>query len=198
VRAMRLKHLSLKTEKCYLDWTRRFQAYFQGKACALLTEQDLKSFLSYLGAEKKVAAATQKLMFHALLYFYRKVLFVEVNGLSTVVPARVPKRLPVMLTMEEVASVLSHLKGSLLLMANLIYRGGLRLHDCLSLRVKDIDLARGCLTIRGGKGDKDRETVLPQKVVAEVRAHFVKVRALFDLDCSRSVAGVSFPGALDR
>lgn len=198
VRIMRLKHLSLKTEQCYLAWITRYKLYLGNKECLLLTEQDLKGFLSYLAVEKKVTAATQRLAFHALLFFYRNVLAVEINGLNNVVPARVPRRLPVVLTMEEIASVLSRLKGSLLLMATLIYGGGLRLHECLSLRVKDIDLARNCLAIRGGKGGKDRETVLPQTIVEDLSRHLVKVRALFDLDRRKSVAGVSVPGALDR
>jgi integron integrase len=197
-RLMRLKHLSLRTEKCYLDWIMRFKLFVKGRACNALTEEDLKSFLSFLAVERKVSAATQRIAFHALLFLYRNILGVEINGLGTVVPSRIPKRLPVVLTKEEVAKVFEHLKGHCLLMATLIYGGGLRLQECLSLRVKDVDFARKCLTIRGGKGDKDRETVLPERIVAELKSHLVRVRALYDRDRRSSVAGVSVPGALER
>jgi integron integrase len=195
---MRLKHLSPRTEKSYLSWILRFRAFVREKACGSLTEQDLKGFLSYLAVEKKVAAATQKIAFNALLFLYRNVLSVEINGLSTVVPSRVPKRLPVVLTREEIARAFSHLRGSCLLMAKLAYGGGLRLEECLSLRVKDIDFERNCLTIRGGKGNKDRETVLAEKVATELKAHLGKIYALYEKDRREGVAGVQMPGALDR
>ena len=111
-------------------------------------------------------------------------------------PARVPKKLPVVLTREEIQEVFSRLEGTCLLMARLIYGGGLRLEECLTLRVKDIDFERSCLTIRGGKGNKDRETVLPEKVVEEVRRHLLRVRALFDQDQKKGIDGVAIPDAL--
>jgi integron integrase len=198
IRLMRLKHLSPRTEKSYLSWIMRFKLYVRTTACASLTEHDLKSFLSFLAVEKKVSAATQKLAFHALLFLYRHILIVEINGLNTVVPSHIPKKLPVVLTKEEVKMVFSRLKDPYLLMATMIYGGGLRLQECLSLRVKDIDFARNCLIIRGGKGDKDRETVLAEKVIIELKRHLMQVRALYDQDRRKSVAGVSIPGALER
>ncbi len=198
VQAMRLRHLSLRTESSYMDWVVQFALFMNGKPCARLTEDDLKCFLSYLAVEKKVAAATQKLAFNALLFFYRNILAVEISGLNTVVPSHVPRRLPVVLATEEVARVLSHMEGSCRLMATLIYGGGLRLSECLSLRVKDIDFARNCLTIRGGKGDKDRETVLPERIIMGLTQHLMRVRALYNQDRERSLEGVAIPGALDR
>jgi site-specific recombinase XerD len=127
-----------------------------------VTETDLKSFLSHLAVERKVAAATQKLAFNALLFLFRNVLAVEIRGLENVVPSHVPRRLPVVLTMEEVKKVFACMGGTTRLMAVLIYGSGLRLQECLSLRIKDVDFGRACLTVRGGKGDKDRQTVLPQ------------------------------------
>jgi integron integrase len=197
-RLMRLRHMSYRTEKAYLSWILRFRAFVHEKACSAITENDLKNFLSYLAVEKKVAAATQKLAFNALLYFYRNVLGVEINGLGTVVPSRIPRKLPVVLTKEEVKLILSHMTGAHLLMATMIYGSGMRLQECLSLRVKDVDFSRNCLTIRGGKGGKDRETVLPEKLCVELKRHLLHVRALHDLDRRNSVAGVSVPGALDR
>ncbi len=195
---MRLRHMSYRTEKSYLSWIFRFRAFVHDKPCGELNEDDLKSFLSYLAVEKRVAGATQKLAFNALLYFYRNVVGVEINGLATVVPSRISRKLPVVLTKEEVKRVLSHMTGTHLLMATMIYGSGMRLQECLSLRVKDIDFARNCLTIRGGKGGKDRETVLPEKLCAELKRHLVQMRALYDLDRRNSIAGVSMPGALDR
>lgn len=198
VRIMRLKHLSLKTEKSYLSWARQFKSFINGKAVASLTEQDLKDFLSYLAVEKRVAAATQRLAFNSLLFLYRNVLGTEINSLSTVVPSKVPKRLPVVLTQEEVKKVLTCMSGTYRLMATVIYGGGLRLQECLSLRVKDIDFERNCLTIRAGKGDKDRETVLAEKTVVELKRHLEEVRRVYTADRKNQASGVPLPGALDR
>jgi hypothetical protein len=162
VRLMRLQHYALRTEKSYLSWIHRFASYVGSKEPRSVTETDLKSFLSHLAVERKVAAATQKLAFNALLFLFRNVLAVEIRGLENVVPSHVPRRLPVVLTMEEVKKVFACMGGTTRLMAVLIYGSGLRLQECLSLRIKDVDFGRACLTVRGGKGDKDRQTVLPQ------------------------------------
>jgi integron integrase len=193
---MRLKHLSYRTETSYLSWIMRFRQFTHQKPCSEITERDLKTYLSYLAVEKHVAAATQKLAFNALLFFYRNILDVEITGLGTVVPSKVPKRLPTVLTKEEIRLVFSHMEGTCLLMANVIYGGGLRLQECLSLRVKDIDFARNCLAIKSGKGQKDRETVLPESVVEILKKHLEHVRVLFDRDRQRSIAGVALPDAL--
>lgn len=198
IRLMRLKHLSYRTEKSYLSWLVRFRSFVHEKDCSALTEQDLKSFLSFLAVEKKVAGATQKLAFNALLFFYRNILGVEIDGLSTVVRSKIGRRLPVVLSKEEVRKIFSHLEGTHLLMATIIYGSGMRLQECLSLRVKDVDFSRNCLTIRGGKGNKDRETVLSERVGERLKRHLEEVRTLFDKDRRSKVAGVSLPGALDR
>ena len=198
VRLMRLKHLSLRTEKAYISWMRQFRSFLGSKTCNDLSEQDLKSFLSFLAVEKRVAAATQRLAFNAILFLYRNILGIEIIGLSTVVPSRVPKRLPVVLTKQEITRVFSCMQGTYLLMARLIYGGGLRLEECLTLRVKDIDFERNCLTIRAGKGNKDRETVLPEKITQEIRLHLSKVNALYNEDQKKGVDGVAIPGALGR
>lgn len=198
IQRMRLMHLSFRTEKSYLSWLARFRSFVHEKDCAALTEQDLKDFLSFLAVERKVAGATQKLAFNALLFFYRYVLDLEIGGLSTVVRSKIGRRLPVVLSKEEIRKAFSHLEGTHLLMATIIYGSGMRLQECLSLRVKDVDFSRNCLTIRGGKGNKDRETVLSEKVGERLKRHLETVRALFDKDRMSSVAGVSLPGALDR
>jgi integron integrase len=195
---MRLKHLSYRTEKSYLSWIVQFRSFVRSKDCAALTEDDLKNFLSYLAVERRVAPATQRLAFNALLFLFRNILAIEIHGLGTVVPSRVSKRLPVVLAKDEVRNVFSHLEGTHLLMATIIYGAGLRLQECLSLRVKDVDFARNCLTIRCGKGGKDRETVLPESVCQELKRHLMSVHALYDRDRDKSVAGVMLPDALDR
>jgi len=197
-RLMRLKHLSYRTEKSYLAWIARFLAFTAPVEPKALTEEHLKHFLSYLAVERTVAAATQKQAFNALLFLFRKVLGREVIGLETVIPSHRPRRLPVVLTKEEIRDVFRHLAGVHRLIAAVIYGGGLRLEECLCLRVKDVDFARNCLVIRAGKGDKDRETVLPERVAGELQRHLLRVRALYDRDRRRALAGVWLPDALDR
>ncbi len=198
VRLFRLRHLSFRTEKTYLAWVRRFRAFCGAKAFVEITAEDLKEFLSQLAVQGAVSAATQKQAFNALLFLYRNLLHRGIESLKAVIRARVPPRLPVVLTTEEVKRVLSFLRGTHHLAACMIYGGGLRLRECLALRVKDIDFSRRCLVIRSGKGDKDRETVLPEKVAARLEAHLVRIRALHEQDRSRQVAGVWMPPALER
>ena len=198
MRLMRLQHYSPKTEKSYLFWVRRFRGYVGSKQPRSLTADDLRSFLSHLAVEDKVAAATQKLAFNAVLFLFRNVLSLEVAGLASVVPSHVPRRLPVVLTPDELRKVFAGLEGVYRLMAMLIYGSGLRLQECLSLRTKDIDFARKCITIRCGKGGKDRQTVLPESTLAELTKHLSRVRELFDRDRRSGVEGVVLPGALER
>ena len=159
-RLMRLKHLSFRTEKTYLAWIARFLEFNASTKPSALTEEHLKHFLSYLAVERKISAATQKQAFNALLFLYRNILAREIVGLETVIPSRRPRRLPVVLTKEELRQVFAQLSGTNQLIAAVIYGAGLRLEECLCLRVKDVDFARNCLAIRYGKGGKDRETVL--------------------------------------
>jgi len=197
-RLMRLKHLSLKTEKSYMGWCNRFLSFTGKSKLALLNEQDLRDFLSHLAVEGKVAAATQRQALNALLFLYRGILGVEVQGLQTVMPSRGPRRLPVVLTPDEVRRVIDSLEGVHKLTALVIYGSGLRLRECLTLRVKDVDFSRTCLVIRSGKGDKDRETVLSESCVQALKKQLVHARALYDRDRAQSVAGVWLPNALDR
>jgi integron integrase len=197
-RLMRLKHLSYRTEKTYLAWISRFLAFCSPDEPRALTEAHLKHYLSYLAVNRKVAAATQKQAFNALLFLYRNLLGREILGLQSVIPSRKPRRLPVVLTKEEIREVFRHLSGLHRLIAAVIYGGGLRLEECLCLRVKDLDFARNCLIIRAGKGQKDRETVLPERVAGDLRRHLATIRALYERDRRRSLAGVCVPNALAR
>jgi integron integrase len=196
--AIRLKHLSYRTEKAYLGWAGRFIEHLRAGPSSVLTEKELQAFLSYLAVERKVSANTQKQAFNALLFLYRNVFSFQSVNLESATRARIGKRLPVVLAIEEVRAVLDRMRGADRLMATLIYGAGLRLEECLSLRVKDLDFARGCLTIRSGKGNKDRETVLPEKTIGPLKEHLNRVRIVYDEDRKRKVEGVVLPGALDR
>jgi integron integrase len=197
-RVIRLHHLSYRTEKTYKSWAVRFLLFARNRKGSPPTQDHLQYFLSHLAVEKKVSASTQKLAFNALLYLFRNVTAVPIRGLECVVRARSGKRLPVVLTMEEVRRVLAQMQGTDRLMASIIYGAGLRLEECLSLRIKDVDFGRSCLTIHCGKGNKDRETVLPGKLVDALRAHLEDVRALHESDREKNLPGVFLPGALDQ
>jgi integron integrase len=196
--ALRLRHRSLRTEKSYLQWLRSFYAFLQGKHPAEVDSGDVKRFLSHLAVERQVAASTQNQAFSGLLFLFRHVLDRELN-ISETVRAQGRRRLPVVLSKQEVQRIFEHLDGTHLLMARLIYGCGLRVQECVSLRVKDLDFEQSSLTVRSGKGDKDRLTVLPASLKNELHSHLVKVRRLYDQDTAQGdVEGVWLPNALAR
>ncbi len=198
VRLSRLKHFSYKTEKAYIYWILKFKAFVKEKNFSEIAEDDLKTYLSYLSVDMKVSAATQKLAFNALLFLYRNVFNKEIHGLGSVVPSRIQRKLPVVLSVEEIKRIFNNLRGAHLLMAQIIYGGGLRLQECLSLRVKDIDFERNCISIKGGKGNKDRETIFPEKICEMLKKHLEKMKMLHTKDRLEDVEGVMTPEALDR
>jgi len=196
VKVMRLRHMSLNTEKTYNIWTRQFQKFINKSPDDLSTE-DIRNYLSYLAAERKVAAATQNQALNAVLFFYRHALHKQVDELDAV-RARKRRRLPVVFSVQEVANVFSHLSGTSRLMAQLTYGCGLRLTECLGLRIQDIDMERGIVTVRSGKGDKDRTTIFPESLKDDMIDHLANVRKLYDADRSQGVPGVYLPHALER
>ncbi len=197
-RVIRLHHLAYRTEVTYRSWATRFLLFARNRNGARPSQEHLKCFLSHLAVEKKVSASTQKLAFNSLLYLFRNVIAIPIQGLDCVVRARTGKRLPVVLTVDEVRQVLAQLQGTDRLIASVIYGAGLRLEECLSLRIKDVDFARSCFTIRGGKGNKDRETVLPEKMVSALRKHLEKARTLYESDRQKEIPGVWLPDALGQ
>ncbi len=197
-KVMRLMHLSARTEHAYRGWVLRFLAFVGAKTPSSIDERDVRAFLSHLAVDRKVAAATQRQAFNALLFLCRHVLGISVAGLDTVVRAKLGKSLPVVLSVQEVRKIIAHLQGTDRLMAIIIYGAGLRLSECLALRVKDVDFDRGCLTIRGGKGNKDRETLLPETAVEALRRHLGGVKIRYLQDRAHSVEGVWIPEALAR
>ena len=196
IRVIRLHRLSYKTEKAYMGWIRRFSGFRPEKDPCQLREEDVKEFLTHLAVERRVAKATQRQAFNAILFLYRHVLDVEITGLDGAVRSKIPRRLPVVLTREEIARVLSRLPGCHRLMAGIIYGGGLRLQECLELRVKDVDCLQNRMTVRAGKGDKDRQTLFPESLREDLRRHLESVRSIYDKDRKNGEAGVSLPYAL--
>ena len=195
---LRVKHYSIRTEQAYLGWIKRY-IYFHDKTHPKeLGAQDIEAFLTHLAVAGKVAASTQNLAKSSLLFLYREVLDIKLPWLDNITQAKAPKRLPVVLTVAEVQSVLSRLSGTHALIASLLYGGGMRLMEAVRLRVKDVDFARREILVREGKGFKDRVTMLPEAVIAALQAHLVKVKALHAEDLAQGYGEVYLPFALDK
>lgn len=193
-RLLRLRHYSRRTEDVYVRWVQRYVLFHGRKHPRELGESEISAFLSSLAEGGRVAAGTQNQALAALLFLYRHVLGVPIAIGRDVVRAKRPKRLPVVLTPEEVWRVLSRMRGAERLAAMLMYGSGLRLLECLSLRVKDVDFGARELVIRGAKGNKDRRTMLPESICDELQTHLVRIRAHHE----RDTAGVPIPDALER
>ena len=197
-RVMRLQHKSLHTEKTYLLWLRRFASFAEGKSPGQVGEDDVTSFLSSLAVEGNVSVATQKQALNALVFVFRCGLEREPGNLSGAVQARYHRRIPTVLTVGEVHQLFDKMDGVARPMAQLIYGSGLRLFECLRLRVKDVDLQQCTLTVHAGKGDKDRMTVLPESLVSPLMEHLRQIRSLHEEDRAHNVPGVELPHALER
>ena len=196
--AARVRHYSRRTETAYLSWIRRF-IFFHGKRHpAEMGAPEVTKFLSSLAVEGNVAASTQNQALGALLFLYRDVLEQGLPWLEDVVRAKRPARLPVVLTRAEVRTLLFHMRGVPRLMAMLLYGAGLRLLECARLRVKDVDFARNRLTVRGGKGDKDRMTMLPTIVKKELARHLELAKQQHEADLRHGAGWVELPSALSR
>lgn len=174
---IRIKHYSLRTEESYLHWVRRF-IYFHGKRHPReLGAREVTAFLNHLVKSRDIAAATQNQALSALLFLYREVLDVPLAWLDGLERAKRPARVPTVLSTEEIAALLSRMTGTKWLMASLLYGAGLRLRECLTLRVKDVDFDYRQLIVRQGKGAKDRRTLLPDLVVEPLKAHLLRAKA---------------------
>jgi len=194
--ALRLRRYSLKTDKAYVHWVKRYVRFHRMCHPKDMGAREVTAFLNHLASERQVAAATQNQALAALLFLYRVVLGIELPWLDELVRAKTAKRLPTVLTRDEVQAILAHLSGTRWLLVNLLYGAGLRLNECLSLRVKDIDFAGGKLIIRQGKGNKDRVTLLPQRLKPVLSAHMDKVKELHTEDLARGLGEAPMPQAL--
>ncbi len=196
--ALRARHYSPRTEETYVLLVKRFVFHHHLKHPKEMGEADINAFLTHLAVERKVSASTQNQALCALLFLYRHVIGREVGNLGEVIRARRPKRLPVVLTRTEVKAVLAELAGDKWLMASLLYGAGLRLMECLRLRIQDIDFARNEIMVRDGKGAKDRITMLPASLKPHLQAQLGKVKAVHAKDLADGWGRVQMPDALDR
>ena len=196
--ALRCRHYSRRTEQAYGLWVSRFVFFHHMRPPAEMAEPEINAFLTHLAIKERVSASTQNQALSALLFLYRHVLDRDIGDLGEVIRARKPVRVPVVMTRDEVRTVLTHLTGDKWLMASLMYGAGLRLMECLRLRVQDIDFARNQITVRDGKGAKDRITMLPESLHASLQDHLKKVKAIHERDLAEGWGRVQMPDALDR
>jgi integron integrase len=195
---IRLKHYSLRTENTYLEWMKRFIFFHQKRHPREMGAPEVKAFLTDLAVHRQVAASTQNQALNALVFLYQEVLGITLGEIGEFARAKRPKRLPVVLTRAEVQRLLAAMEGTYLLMGRLLYGTGMRLMECIRLRVKDVDFERNQITVRDGKGEKDRVTVLPGKVKDALRDHMERVKVRHEQDLLDGRGQVYLPYALTR
>jgi len=196
--AIRRKHYSIRTEQSYLNWIKRYIYFHNKKHPAEMDGRHVTSFLTYLAVKQKVASSTQNQALCALVFLYRYVIKKELGQFDELVYAKRPSRLPVVFTREEVRDVLLHMEGTIWIIGQLLYGAGLRLMECIRLRVKDVDFGYMQITVRDGKGKKDRVTMLPEVVVESFKRHLLKVKQIHEIDLKESFGTVYLPYALVR
>jgi integron integrase len=195
---MRSLHYSVRTEQAYCDWVRRFVLFHGRRHPLSMGKDEIGAFLTDLAVRGKVSASTQNQARNALLFLYRRVLNRHVFDLDDIAPAKRGRRLPVVLSVGEVRQLLSHMRGVKRLCATLMYGSGLRLGECISLRVKDVDLERGEILVRSGKGDKDRRVPFPVAARPAFETQVKRVERAFFRDLAGGVKGAALPNALGR
>ena len=197
-RVIRQRHHSLRTEKSYAGWVRRFLVFQRHHDLARLGAAEVRAHLPDLAVRRRVSASTQNQAFSALFFLFREVLGRKLEHLEDTPRAKTPARLPLILARREVLAILGRLRGRLWLIASLMYGGGLRLEECLGLRVKDVDFERRVLVVRDGKGRKDRETVFPRKLMEPLRQQLDQMRVGHERDLADGRGAVGLPYALER
>ncbi|MDY6906256.1 MAG: integron integrase [Thermodesulfobacteriota bacterium] len=195
---MRLRHYAYNTEKSYREWIRRFLMHTRVESPQAVLPEHARRFLTYLAVERKVTASTQNQAFNALLFFYREVLGQELGDFRNTIRAKRSTRIPVVLTKDEIKQVFDYLSGTNGLMLKLIYASGIRVTECVRLRIKDLDFGNQSLIVRSGKGDKDRVTLLPGFLFDPLAAHLKTVKAFHDQDLAKGHGAVYLPEALAR
>ncbi len=196
--AIRTKHYSIRTEEAYVNWIKRFILFHQKRHPAQMGAGEIEAFLTDLAIHAKVAASTQNQALTAILFLYKEVLHQELPENIQAVRAKNPQRLPVVLSKEETRRLLNELSGVHLLMARLLYGSGLRLMECVRLRVKDVDYDQHLIIVRDGKGEKDRVTLLPDGIVADLQRHLRHVKRIHEDDLEDGFGKVYLPYALER
>ena len=195
---IRFKHYSIRTEESYVQWIKRFCIFNEKRHPKYMAEDEVRNFLNYLAIEKKVAASTQNQALNAILFLYKEVLKIKLAWIDGISRAKRPQKLPVVLTKEEAKVILLQLEGRNWIMASLLYGSGLRLMECLRLRVKDLDFGYNQIVVRNGKGAKDRVTMLPIILKEPLKKHLSKVKIMHDKDLMEGFGQVYLPYALAR
>jgi integron integrase len=195
---IQVRHYSKKTLRTYQGWTKKFQTFTHSKPPAMLSTDDVKNFLTFLAVKKRASATTQNQAFNSLLFFYRHVLHKEFGQVEGIVRAKRKPYIPVVLSRDEINAILKHLDPPYALVVKLLYGCGLRLFECLGLRVQCMNFDAGVLTVHDGKGQKDRTVPLPQTILPELRAHLESLKVLHQNDLHRGYAGVFLVNALEQ
>ncbi|HBA53355.1 MAG TPA: integron integrase [Syntrophorhabdus aromaticivorans] len=196
---IRARHYSIRTETAYVDWVRRFVAFHcYADPTGLDATATVKEYLDFLAVEREVAASTQNQALNALVFFYTHALRKPFGEMETFVRAKRPRRLPEVMTRDEVQALFGQMEGVMVLMAGLMYGGGLRLMECVRLRVMDIDFARCRIMVRDGKGQKDRVTMLSERFAGPLRDHLARVKVVYEEDRGKGVPGVYMWPAMAR
>jgi integron integrase len=196
--AIRAKHYSHRTEQTYLDWCKRYILYHNKRHPAEMGVPEIQAYITYLAIDRNVAASTQNQALSAILFLYRNVLIKDIEFPTDVIRAKKPQRLPTVLTKTEALAVIGRMQGVPKLMAQLLFGSGLRLMECLRLRVKDIDFANRQIIVRDGKGENDRAVPLPESIRLDLQVHTQKVKSLHQRDLQEGYGEVHLPYALER
>ncbi len=196
--ALRIRHYSIRTEQAYVQWVKRYIFFHHKTHPKEMGEPEITAFLSHLALDRRVATSTQNQALSAILFLYKHVLHHELDWLHDVVRAKRPSRLPTVLSREQVRCLFAELKGTNQLIGRLLYGSGMRLIECLRLRVKDIDFDYLQITIREGKGGKDRVSLLPERLIPSLTRHLARVRRLHNRDLDQGFGSVYLPFALTR
>lgn len=195
---IRRKHYSIRTEEAYVDWIKRFILFHDKRHPQEMAEAEIEAFLTHLATDRNVAASTQNQALNALVFLYRQVLHKNLDDPIQPTHAKRPKRLPTVLTRQEALAVIDCLPDTYQLMAKLLYGSGLRLMECMRLRIKDADFAQRQIVVRDGKGMKDRVTMLPEGVIPQLQEHLRRVEQMHKADVDKGLGFVYLPYALER
>lgn len=192
---IRLKHYSYKTEQCYVEWMKRYILFHNKRHPLEMGTPEIETFLTHLAKVKHVSASTQNQALHAILFLYREILHKEIEPVNAL-RAKKSVHVPTVLTHTEAMNVIMHMSGVYRIIAKILYGAGLRLMECMRLRIKDVDFERRTITLRDTKSDRDRVTCLPESVIEPLYLHLLKVRAQYETDLAYGRADVEMPYAL--
>lgn len=195
---LRVRHYAYRTERTYIDWIKRYIYYHHKRHPREMGAMEVRAFLGYLATQRHVAASTQNQALCALIFLYKQVLDIEIGDLGEVAWVKRPPRVPDVLTVQEVSEILSRLTGVQRLLGQLMYGTGMRVIEVLRIRVKDIDIPRGQIVVRDGKGGKDRVAVLPRKLIPDIEAQLAYAKELHNADLEAGYGSVGLPYALER